>query len=55
MGGLCTLGAYRLLRGRGLSDGELGITRLTRVAEECIGDGTIPIHVSFDVCLGVRG
>jgi len=53
IGGFTTLGALQILRGKGISDEDLGVADLVETARRLLGDGEIPIVVSYVVHLGV--
>ncbi len=53
VGGMETFGALQSLRKLGLDDDELGLTTLRAVAAEHLGETTAPIHVSYDVSIGI--
>jgi ubiquinone/menaquinone biosynthesis C-methylase UbiE len=53
VGGFETLGALQTLRKHGVTDEELGIAELRRVAEKHLGDGETPQVVSYEVHVGV--
>jgi hypothetical protein len=52
-GGVQTLGLIQSLRKLGVSDEEMGLTALAEVAERHLGDGEVPLYVSYVVHLGV--
>ncbi len=51
--GLESMGALQSLRKKGLSDEELGLMDLATVAAGCLGDGAVPVRVSYEVDIGV--
>jgi len=51
--GLESMGALQSLRKKGLSDEELGLMDLATVAAGCLGDGAVPVRVSYEVDIDV--